>query len=124
MLGSDTALNVFMNCTATLGLLTYVPLFITSMVRGRSFYRGPFHMGKWGWIPNILACVFMSFFIVFWHFPYFKDWTPEMFSMYLARFSSLTADYNIAIVPGLLLLGIVAWFVSGRKTYLMFRHIE
>lgn len=177
LLGSETALNVFLNCSGTLALCTYGPLFAASIFGGRKFYKGPFTLGRWGFIVNIIAAVYLMFFVVFWFFPYMKSWRGDnsMFSessvtgplvpwvrsvlcpvmrvgCTLARVASsfrsaphttplshpasssripapppprprpqsstLTSDYNIAIVPGVMLLGVVAWFVSGRRSYL------
>lgn len=38
--------------------------------------------------------------------------------------ADVISDYNIAIVPGLLGLGVLAWFTTGRKSYILNRDIE
>lgn len=78
ILGSQTALNVFLNCAGTLALCTYLPLFIASMVSGRRFYKGPFSLGRWGYPINMLATVYLCLVVIFWFFPYMKNWQADI----------------------------------------------
>lgn len=82
LLGSETALNVFLNCSGTLALCTYMPLFLASILGGRRFYKGPFSLGRTGFVVNTVAGLYLTFVVVFWFFPYFKTWQNDtsMFS--------------------------------------------
>jgi hypothetical protein len=80
MIGSETALNVFMNCSGLLGFTTYLPLLLASVAAKRSFAKGPFSLGTLGWIPNGFAILYMLFLVTFWCYPYFKAWDKDSFS--------------------------------------------
>lgn len=84
LLGSETALNVFLNCSGTLALCTYGPLFIAAIASGRRFFKGPFSLGRWGYPVNITALIYLTFVVIFWFFPYMKAWqgNTSMFSEY------------------------------------------
>ena len=84
LLGSETALNVFLNCSGTLALCTYGPLFVASIACRRRFFKGPFSLGRWGFFINITALVYLVFVVIFWFFPYMKAWKGDnsMFSEY------------------------------------------
>lgn len=68
-LGSPTA---FINLTGSFIVLTtvsYAIPFVANMATGRKYFPpGPFHLGKAGWIINVLAVLFITLFDIFYCF--------------------------------------------------------
>ncbi|KAL1409902.1 hypothetical protein Q8F55_003901 [Vanrija albida] len=111
LLGSDTALNSLCNSAAGLLGAAYIPLIGMHLLNKRHLANpGPTHYGRcFGWFCNVAAVVYLSFTLIFYHFPYTYPFDKDTF------------NYNIVIVPGLLGLGLLAWFIWGRKSYILHR---
>ncbi|WOO79182.1 Choline transport protein [Vanrija pseudolonga] len=113
LLGSDTALNSLFNSAAGLIAAAYLPLIGMHLLNKRHLENpGPMRFGRIGWFYNASAVAYLSFTLIFYHFPYSYPFDKDSF------------NYNIAIVPGLLGLGVLAWFTTGHKSYILNRNIE
>jgi amino acid transporter len=103
-LGSYTAiLGVFNVCAICLDWSYCIPI-ICKLVFGK-FEPGPWHLGKFGWIVNIWACIWTLFVSIIFLFPTIRPVTL------------INMNYAIAFLGGILVAAGIYWVVRGRKFY-------
>lgn len=105
-LASLTAFNAIISACITLLLLSYMVPTICLLKYGRSkALTGPFYLGKWGYINNILTLIWGIFCLVFLSFPYVLP--VEAGSM----------NYVSAVYGAILVYIVVYWFARGKRTF-------
>jgi amino acid transporter len=67
--------------------------------------HGPFRLGKFSWITNVLSLAFIVLMSIFFIIPTVHP------------ISALNMNYAVVAIGGLVVLVTVQWFVSGRKHY-------
>ncbi|KAK9475554.1 Hnm1p [Dipodascopsis tothii] len=109
--GSNTAFLTVMSI-ATVGLyVSYLLPIVTLVIYGRSrFTPGYYNLGRWGYMCNILAIIYLTFTSICFFFP-----TSE-------PVSGSNMNYCIAAFAITFIFGIVSWFTTGRHDYI--RSIE
>ncbi|KAJ9151147.1 amino acid transporter [Pleurostoma richardsiae] len=104
-LGSHTAFEAFVGSFAVLTTLSYLAALLPHLLRRRTTVpAGPIYMrGALGYVVNVLSCGFMLVWVVFYCFPYTKEFTVESMN-----WSSLMAG-GLTILVG-------AWwlYIQGR----------
>lgn len=79
-LASDTAIGAVFNvCTVALNVSYVIPI-VCKMVYGR-FERGPWHLGRWSGLANVMAVGWNGFMAVIFFFPTQLPVTPENVSL-------------------------------------------
>lgn len=79
-LASDTAIGAVFNvCTVALNVSYVIPI-VCKMVYGR-FERGPWHLGRWSGLANVVAVGWNGFMAVIFFFPTNLPVTPENVSL-------------------------------------------
>ncbi|KAK3393754.1 amino acid/polyamine transporter I [Podospora didyma] len=105
-LGSTTA---FVNLAGSFIILTtvsYAIPFLANVLTGRKhFPKGPFHLGKFGMVINVLAVLFITLFDVFYCFPFVYPTTVE------------TMNYNSVILVGVVALTAIWWVAHAVRHY-------
>ncbi|KAI0126580.1 amino acid/polyamine transporter I [Xylariales sp. AK1849] len=105
-LGSPTA---FINLTGSFIVLTtisYAIPFVANMATGRKYFpAGPFHLGKFGFVINGVAVLFITLFDILYCFPYVMPTDVD------------TMNYNSVIIVGVVALSAIWWFVHARRNY-------
>lgn len=104
--GSLTAFNAFVGSFVLLTTLSFLlsigPHLLT---KRKSVKPGPFWMGKYGYVVNALACLYMVVFFVIYCFP---------FAMPVAADGM---NYASVITVGLACLSALYWFIHGRTHF-------
>ncbi|KAJ4393144.1 hypothetical protein N0V93_002351 [Gnomoniopsis smithogilvyi] len=105
-LGSSVA---FLNLTGSFIILTTVsyaiPFAANVITKRRHFPSGPFYLGKWGNAVNIAAVVLITFFNIFYCFPFSVPTTAE------------AMNYNSVILVGVIAVTAAWWFIHARRNY-------
>lgn len=95
MLGSAVTVN---------NIAYYIPILTNLLTGRRNMYKGAFHMGKWGFLVNIVTLCWLTFAIVFFSFPY--SMPVEVANM----------NYTCVVVGSLPIL-IIGWWFWVKPTY-------
>ncbi|KAJ4411637.1 hypothetical protein N0V82_008974 [Gnomoniopsis sp. IMI 355080] len=105
-LGSSVA---FLNLTGSFIILTSVsyaiPFAANVLTKRRHFPAGPFYLGRWGTPVNITAVVLITFFNIFYCFPFSVPTTVE------------AMNYNSVILVGVIAVTAAWWFIHARRHY-------
>ncbi|KAH8682461.1 putative choline transport protein [Xylariales sp. PMI_506] len=105
-MGSSAA---FINLTGSFIVLTtisYAIPFVANMMTGRKYFPpGPFHLGKFGYLVNGLAVLFIVVFNIFYCFPYGIPTTAT------------AMNYNSVIIVGVFALSAVWWLLHAIRNY-------
>ncbi|ORY92563.1 amino acid/polyamine transporter I [Leucosporidium creatinivorum] len=106
-LGSSTALNSFLNSVMILNWVCYSIPIIGLLLCKRQYARpGPFQLGKFGYLINILTVLYMCFQGIFFVLPYGLPAAVD------------SMNYSSVVVVGLMALVVLSWYITGRKFYL------
>ncbi|KAH6650410.1 amino acid/polyamine transporter I [Chaetomium tenue] len=101
---SHTAISAVFNvCTVALNLSYMLPI-ICKMVYGR-FERGPWHLGRWGFVVNLVAVVWNVFMSVVFFLPTNMPVTSE------------NMNYASVVFVSVLLFSGGFWYTHGRHYY-------
>lgn len=105
-LGSKTAFSDLAGCFVILSTISYlIPIAGHLLTNRRNIPHGPFWMGKYGYIVNAVASLFIIF-------------TDVMFCLPFAMPTSVqTMNYSSVILVGLVLLTGGWWIWHGRRRY-------
>lgn len=107
-LGSSVGFTNLTGSFLILNSLSYAIVFSANLLsRRRHFHPGPFDLGRFSVIVNVLAVLFITLFAVFFCFP------PAM------PFDASTMNYNCVILVGIVFLIAVWWFLHASKHYEM-----
>ena len=105
-LGSKTA---FVDLVGSFIILTTISYFLAifphMLSRRENVPKGPFWMGKFGFVVNGVACTLIVFFNIFFCFPYAYPATVSLM------------NYNSVILVGIVFITAVWWLVHGMKKY-------
>lgn len=105
--GTTAAFSAFVGSFVLLTTSSFLLCIVPHLLHKRNIITpGPFWLGKYGFIINIVAVVYMVVFFVIYCLPYSKPVTSE------------NMNYSSVIFSGLLLLIAVWWFVDARKSYM------
>ncbi|RAH68334.1 amino acid transporter [Aspergillus aculeatinus CBS 121060] len=105
-LGSSLAFNAFSGCLIQLQYICYSFCIVCLLARGRdSIPHGPFWLGRFGYVCNIVAVLWTLFALIFYSFPPYKDVTPS------------TMNYTSIVLVAFLALAVAFYLVSGRKKF-------
>ncbi|PYH81272.1 hypothetical protein BO82DRAFT_415930 [Aspergillus uvarum CBS 121591] len=105
-LGSSLAFNAFSGCLIQLQYVCYSFCIICLLARGRdSIPHGPFWLGRFGHVCNIVAVLWTLFALIFYSFPPYKDVTPS------------TMNYTSVVLVAFLVLAVAFYFGFGRKRF-------
>jgi hypothetical protein len=86
-------------------LPTAIP-FVANLASGRKYFpRGPFHLGKFGFVVNILAVLFIILFDLFFCFPF----------VYPVEISLM--NWNSVILAGTVFITAVWWVIHAKRNY-------
>ncbi|ORY68648.1 putative amino acid transporter [Pseudomassariella vexata] len=103
-LGSSTA---FLDLTGSFIVLTtvsYAIPFAANLITGRKYFpAGPFHLGRFGVVVNMVAVLFIAMFDILYCFPYALPTTAE------------SMNYNSAIVVGVCVISGFWWLFDGKQ---------
>lgn len=104
--GSLAAFNAFVGSFVLLTTSSFLLAIGPHVLRKRrSIQRGPFWLGKFGFVANIVSCVYIIVSFVIFCFPYALPTSAQ------------EMNYTSVITCGLAFLVTVWWIVSGRKVY-------
>ncbi|KAI9359504.1 amino acid/polyamine transporter I [Pilaira anomala] len=67
--------------------------------------KGPFHLGKYGLLLNLISVIWISFFSIILCIPSVSPVTPD------------TMNWASIMIGGVMLLSLFFWFISGHKNY-------
>ncbi|KAI0473748.1 amino acid transporter [Xylariaceae sp. FL0804] len=105
-LGSDTAFEALTGSFIVLTTVSYAIPFAANMLAGRKYFPpGPFHLGKFGYVVNSLAVLFIILFDVFFFFPSALPTSVE------------SMNWNSVILVGTVALSVIWWFLHAARHY-------
>lgn len=105
-LGSYTAFNSMVTACIVLLYVSYAIPVICLLTRGRSnIPHGPFWLGPFGLLSNIVLLAWTLFTIVMYSFPYYKPVTAG------------TMNYVSAVYGVVVIIIAVDWLVRGKRSY-------
>lgn len=122
-LGSKTAFSSLVGSFIILTTSSYFLAFFPNLLTGRKYVpAGPFHMGKFGFLINGIACTLIVFFNVFFCFPYVYpvdtlDYMNCELSLIKLLVSTNSQTGNSVILVGVIVLTAFWWFVHGTRKY-------
>lgn len=85
--------------------ITPVILGVWKRARGEPIYYGPFQLGRWRNILNIVAIIYTVFACMLLFFPTAPAPTP------------VSMNWSIVLVGGVLVFAVFWWFVSGKRSF-------
>ena len=104
--GSTTAFNAFIGSFALLTTVSYFLSIFPHLISGRNKIRpGPFWMGKFGYIANVVACLYIVVSFVIYCFPYSLPTSAQ------------SMNYTSVITCGCTFLVAIWWLIHGRGNY-------
>ncbi|KAJ5666166.1 uncharacterized protein N7477_008614 [Penicillium maclennaniae] len=104
--GSLTAFNAFIGSFVVLTTASYLLAIFPHLLTNRKNIRpGPFWMGKYGAMVNVVACSYIVVTFVIYCFPYSVPTSPE------------SMNYTSVITCGLIVLVGVWWLVHGKSNF-------
>lgn len=104
--GTTTAFSAFVGSFVLLTTSSFLLCIVPHMLHKRNIITpGPFWLGKWGFVVNLVAVLYMVVFFVIYCLPYSMPVTAE------------NMNYSSVIFVGLFALVALWWFVGARKTY-------
>ena len=104
--GTTTAFSAFIGSFILLTTSSFLLCIIPHLLHRRSIITpGPFWLGKWGFLVNIVACLYMIVFFVIYCFPYNMPVTPELM------------NYSSVIIVGLAVAVSFWWLFAARRIY-------
>lgn len=105
--GSLTAFNAFIGSFVQLTTFSYFVSIFPHLMTGRKNIRpGPFWMGKFGTVINVIACVYIAVSFVIYSFPYSLPTSAE------------SMNYTSVITCGLAALVALWWVWHGRRNFI------
>ncbi|EIN03573.1 choline transport protein [Punctularia strigosozonata HHB-11173 SS5] len=105
-LGSKTAFTDLVGSFIILTTTSYGLAIVPHLLSGRSNVPiGPFWMGKWGYLVNGFAVLFIILTDIFYCFPYALPVDVP------------TMNYNSVILAGIVFITTVWWFIHGARKY-------
>lgn len=122
-LGSKTAFSSLVGSFIILTTSSYFLAFFPNLLTGRKYVpKGPFYMGKFGFVINGIACTLIVFFNVFFCFPYAYpvETLDIMNCKSMASGRGMLADSstgNSVILVGVIVLTAFWWLVHGMRKY-------
>lgn len=104
--GSKTAFTDLVGSFIILTTCSYfLAIFPHLLTRRETVPKGPFWMGKYGFVVNAVSCLLIVFFNIFFCFPYAYPVTIGLM------------NWNSVILVGVLVLTSFWWLVHGRQKY-------
>lgn len=104
--GSKTAFNAFIGSYVVLSTISYLLAILPHLLSGRSrITPGPFWMGRYGAIVNVVSCAYIVVSCIIFCFPYSLPTSAD------------SMNYTIVITCGLAVLVAIWWLLHGRKHY-------
>ncbi|CAK7219865.1 hypothetical protein SEUCBS140593_004037 [Sporothrix eucalyptigena] len=107
-IGSSVGFTNLTGSFIILNSLSYAVPFSVNLLSGRRYFvPGPFHLGRFGFVLNLLAVLFIGLFAIFFCFPT------------AIPFDSTTMNYNCVIIVGIVILIAAWWLIHASKHYEM-----
>lgn len=104
--GSTAAFNAFVGSFVLLTTAAFfLSIFPHILMMRSSIKRGPFWLGRFGYILNIIACLYIVVFFVIYCFPYALPVEAD------------EMNYTSVMTVGLAFLVAIWWFIHGRSKY-------
>nr|POE90639.1 choline transport protein [Quercus suber] len=126
-LGSKTAFTDLVGSFIILTSVSYfMAIFPNLLTKRRNVTPGPFHMGRFGFAINGIACTLIIFFNLFFCFPYAYPVDPiSVMNCELSILGSSSSFCFVLIIlignsvlfVGVIMLTAFWWFVHGRRNY-------
>jgi choline transport protein len=106
-IGSTLALNAILGTSIITIYLSYVIPIACSLAGGRKAMSSPHYLdlGKFGFVLNAIAVIWMLFAVVWLLFPLYLPTTGA------------TMNYSIAVLGGVVIVSTVNWLVYSRKAF-------
>ena len=104
-LASSTAFNSLVTGCIIFQYLSYSIPVCFLMLKGRNIKPGPFWLGKWGWLCNIVLLVWSLLTLVFYSFPFIMPATAG------------NMNYVTVIIAIFMVYVFAYWFIRGRKYF-------
>lgn len=105
-LGSSTAFNSMVTACITLLYISYTTPILCLWYRGRNNIRhGPFWLGTWGLIANIVTLLWTIFCLIMYSFPSTMPATT-------GNMNYVSVVYAVVVV-----ILLMDWFIRGRRSY-------
>ena len=104
---ANTVLQAILSVSTIALTVSYAMPIIVLLIVGRDkLTPGPFRLGRWGYVINVISLIYCSLTTVFFFFPSYPNPAP--------------ADMNwaIAVFGVMLIIAVGFWFAQGRKSYL------
>ncbi len=112
-MGSTTAFNAMITGCITFLLLSYSIPICCLLYKGRdNIKHGPFWLGKFGLVANVITLAWTVFACVFFSFPFTMPLTAG------------SMNYASAVLGGFTIYAIIYWFARGRKVFAKNHDIE
>ncbi|GMF04701.1 unnamed protein product [Ambrosiozyma monospora] len=106
-MGSTTAYNALVTGCITFLVLSYAIPTVFLLMKKRDIVPGPFWLGHWGYLANVVLLCWALFCLVFFSFPFEMPATQE------------NMNYAACATVGVVLYSVVYWFARGKKHYIM-----
>lgn len=104
--GTTTAFSAFVGSFVLLTTASYLICIIPHLLHRRNIITpGPFWLGKYGFVINIVSCLYMIVFFVIYCFPYSMPVAADMM------------NYSSVMFVGLAVIVALWWVVGARKIY-------
>jgi len=107
-IGSSAAFNAIISLQAMALCISYMPpisFLALRRIRGTAPEPGPFTMGRWGLITNLLAVAYLIFVVIWMPFPQELPVTAS------------NMNYAGPIIGAIILGALLDWFISGHKRF-------
>lgn len=112
-LGSTIAFNSFVSGAILLQYLSYSMCVILLLIHGREKIKhGPFWLGKWGYVTNIVTVAWTLLCLIFYSFP------PSHPS------DARTTNYVSAVIAVIFIYAVMWWLLVGRRNFVVPAKLE
>lgn len=106
-IGNTTAFSAFLSSSLVLNNMTYIMPVLVNMLQGRkALVPGPFQLkGVFGWVCNIIMCLWILFTLIFFEFPFVRPITKA------------NMNYTVVVLSSTIILGGTWYILRAHKTY-------
>lgn len=124
-IGSSVGFTNLTGSFIILNSISYAIPFFANVLAGRRYFTpGPFHLGRFGFVINLLAVLFIALFSIFFCFrmsPSFTrlplQCTNNVITATAVPFDATTMNYNSVIIVGIIFIISVWWFAHASRHY-------